>query len=202
MVQRRSLLFSWLVFGCALAALSGCITRKGFIISSDIKLEFNRVPWRCGPDGRYEVDGPDCLDCFWKHKPAVAMPGEPPCEGGVCLEPTEPIHRYQFHAVPTEDVFGRVSPLKVIEDVEVGDGTEPSKKDVLPAPRPEGDPPKEELFVPQSKGSSTRSFDRGKTAPRKESPAEGSTVRIQRSEKSGSRIRRTSWIFPQGIHLR
>ncbi len=195
MDQRRSLLFSWLTCGCALAALSGCITRKGFIISGDVKLEFNRVPWRTGPDGRYEVGGPDCLDCYWKPKAPTGVP----CEGDACQESAEPIRRYQFHLVPTEDVYSRVSPLRVIEDVEVD---KPIKKEDLPTPRPERNPPSKEIVVPQLEGSSTRTLDRGKTVPSKKINAEESTVRRQIRKKSGLRLRRTSWIFPQGIPLR
>ena len=62
MTLRRSSLGCAVTLICMLAAGGGCMTRKGFVVSGDVKLELNRVPWRTGPVGCYEVGGPDCLD--------------------------------------------------------------------------------------------------------------------------------------------
>jgi hypothetical protein len=111
----------WATLACLLAANSGCMTRKGFIIGGDFKLEFNRVPWRTGPDGQYEVDGPDCLTCKG-HGGKPGCGGAPPHgtgEGcppaplpGDCGLPPEQAHPHsRFNPLPMHDVLRGAAPM-------------------------------------------------------------------------------------------
>ncbi len=110
---------------CLLAAASGCVNRKGFIIGADLKLEFNRVPWRTGPHGQYEVDCPgDCAErpdgATCPHLPGRAGPrakctaeGCPPAPlpGDCGLPPAHPHPRSRFHPLPMHDVLRGPAPL-------------------------------------------------------------------------------------------
>ncbi len=94
------------------------MTRKGFIIGADLKLEFNRIPWRTGPDGKYEVDGPDCLT---GGPGAGAAPPGPGMAGGGCppaplpgdcgLPPAQPHPRSRFNPLPMHDVLNGGAPV-------------------------------------------------------------------------------------------
>ncbi len=52
------------VVGLVLLLASGCVrVRRGWLINLNLSLEWNRIPWRAGPDGHYEVNPPDCVSC-------------------------------------------------------------------------------------------------------------------------------------------
>ncbi len=68
-----------LVLALALLVASGCVrVRRGWLLNLNLSLEWNRIPWRAGPDGHYEVQPPDCVACL--HYPAGHRC--PRCAGG------------------------------------------------------------------------------------------------------------------------
>jgi hypothetical protein len=117
---------------CLLVSASGCSTRKGFVIGADLKLEFNRVPWRTGPDGQYEVGGPDCLVCPGPHggrrgpTPCANGEGCPPAPlpGDCGLPPVDPHPRSRFHPLPMHDVLHGGAPALLPGEVIVGEEIE------------------------------------------------------------------------------
>jgi hypothetical protein len=152
-----------------LAVASGCSTRKGFIIGADLKLEFNRVPWRTGPDGQYEVDGPDCLVCpgpgHHHHGRAGAGPvhghgdGCPPAPlpGDCGLPPAQPHPRSRFHPLPMHDVLRGGAPSYLPAPGEIIVGEQPEGEAVLPPPGKLPDKPDEDAPGNGAPGNPARS---------------------------------------------
>ncbi len=95
----------------ALLVVSGCVrVRRGWLINLNLSLEWNRIPWRAGPDGHYEIDPPDCVACG-HHVPGHHCPRcatQPRPGGGVAgaqekLPVLQPPGKLQ--AVPTQPAW-------------------------------------------------------------------------------------------------
>ncbi len=104
-----------------LLAASGCVrVRRGWLINLNLSLEWNRVPWRAGPDGHYEIDPPDCVACG-HHVPGhrcqkCAVPswsGTTAAGSKEKLPVLEPPAK--LHAVPTQPAWPEDAPA--VEDV-------------------------------------------------------------------------------------
>ena len=111
------------VLGVVLLAASGCVRlRRGWLINVNLSLEWNRIPWRTGPDGHYEVDPPDCVACG-HHGPRGR------CPRCVAAGPGVP----QAEQVPPEK-------LPALEP--------PGRLQAVPVQRPGADAPEQEEEVP------------------------------------------------------
>jgi hypothetical protein len=176
-----------------LAAIGGCAHRKGFIIGADLKLEFNRVPWRTGPCGQYEVEGPVPPG---PHPPGAnlgVLGGSPaaggcppaPLPGDCGLPPAQPHPRSRFHPLPLHDVLRGPAPLPPAYPP--ADQGEVIREEALPelVPPPgararENKPLEKTPPPPETQGNSTRAeapFELEEPETDEESPAEDQAPR-------------------------